>query len=172
MRRKYRIRPIWATTSREFINPRLNLFPPLPLNPWCIAESANYMIVALWKITLNLADWQKATDIAARASGRAVIMMPDIIQRLRDAYAENPAKALDLLPELFQAADERKIVELDEHTALAISAGASLIERSKQYEHGATYVYDVFGDSKEIPYRIAADALREIAEKALKERET
>lgn len=38
--------------------------------------------------------------------------MPDIIQRIRDAYSENPAKALDLLPELFQAADEEKIAVL------------------------------------------------------------
>ena len=38
--------------------------------------------------------------------------MPDIIQRLKDAYAENHAKALKLLPELFQAADEGKIIVL------------------------------------------------------------
>jgi hypothetical protein len=35
--------------------------------------------------------------------------MLDIIQRLRDTYAENPAAALKLLPELFQAADDGKI---------------------------------------------------------------
>ena len=28
--------------------------------------------------------------------------MPDIIQRIRDTYAENPAEALKLLPELFK----------------------------------------------------------------------
>ena len=38
--------------------------------------------------------------------------MPDIIQQIRDAYAENPAKAMQLLPKLFEAADEGKIVEL------------------------------------------------------------
>lgn len=38
--------------------------------------------------------------------------MSDIIQQIRDAYAENHAKALKLLPELFQAADEGKIVVL------------------------------------------------------------
>jgi len=32
--------------------------------------------------------------------------MPDIIQRLKDAYAENPAKALELLPELFKQYDD------------------------------------------------------------------
>ena len=38
--------------------------------------------------------------------------MSDIIQRLRDAYTENPASALKLLPELFQAVDEGWIAEL------------------------------------------------------------
>lgn len=38
--------------------------------------------------------------------------MSDIIQRLKDTYSENPAAALKLLPELFQAADEGKIVVL------------------------------------------------------------
>ena len=38
--------------------------------------------------------------------------MSDIIQRLKDAYAENPAAALKLLPELFQAVDDGKIIEL------------------------------------------------------------
>lgn len=37
--------------------------------------------------------------------------MSDIIQRLRDAYAENPASALKLLPKLFQTADSGKIME-------------------------------------------------------------
>lgn len=35
-----------------------------------------------------------------------------IIDQLKSAYAENPAKALNLLPELFRQADEGKIVEL------------------------------------------------------------
>ena len=38
--------------------------------------------------------------------------MSNIIQRLKDAYIANPASALAMLPELFQAADEGKIVEL------------------------------------------------------------
>ncbi|MDD3231580.1 MAG: hypothetical protein PHE09_20580 [Oscillospiraceae bacterium] len=38
--------------------------------------------------------------------------MTDIIQRLKDTYAENHAKALKLLPELFELADEGKIIEL------------------------------------------------------------
>jgi len=32
--------------------------------------------------------------------------MPNIIQQLRDTYSENPAKALEMLPELFQQYDE------------------------------------------------------------------
>jgi len=32
--------------------------------------------------------------------------MPDIIQRLKDAYIQNPASALALLPELFKQYDE------------------------------------------------------------------
>ena len=38
--------------------------------------------------------------------------MPDLIQRLRDAYTENPASALKLIPEVLQAADEGLVVEL------------------------------------------------------------
>lgn len=35
--------------------------------------------------------------------------MSDIIQRIRDAYTENPAKAIKLLPELFKQYDEGRI---------------------------------------------------------------
>ena len=97
--------------------------------------------------------------------------MPDTLQRLQMAYLYNPAEALNMLPELFQAADDGKIIFADEKTALAMGAGARAIETSKKYEYGATYVYDVFGDSKEIPYRVAADILRGTAEKALRERD-
>lgn len=38
--------------------------------------------------------------------------MSNIIQQIRDAYTENPAKAFDRLPELFKAVDDGKIVEL------------------------------------------------------------
>jgi len=38
--------------------------------------------------------------------------MPNIIQRLKDTYSENPAKALEMLPKLFKAVDNGKIVEL------------------------------------------------------------
>lgn len=35
--------------------------------------------------------------------------MPDIIQQIRDAYTNNPATALKLLPELFKQYDEERI---------------------------------------------------------------
>lgn len=38
--------------------------------------------------------------------------MPNIIQHLKDAYIANPASTLKMLPELFQAAGDGKIVEL------------------------------------------------------------
>jgi hypothetical protein len=38
--------------------------------------------------------------------------MPDIIQQIRDTYATDKAAALNMLPELFQAAEDGKIVEL------------------------------------------------------------
>ena len=38
--------------------------------------------------------------------------MPDILQRLRDAYEENPASALKLLPELFKETDENRAAGL------------------------------------------------------------
>jgi len=38
--------------------------------------------------------------------------MPDIIQRLRDTYQQNPAAALNMLPELFQAEEDGLIIEL------------------------------------------------------------
>lgn len=38
--------------------------------------------------------------------------MPDILQRLRDAYEENPASALKLLPELFKEIDENRVAGL------------------------------------------------------------
>ena len=38
--------------------------------------------------------------------------MDNIIQRLKDAYSENPAKVLELLPKLFNEVDEGKIVVL------------------------------------------------------------
>lgn len=55
--------------------------------------------------------------------------MPDILTRLRDAYAENPASALDLLSELFQSADEGKIIELgkESHQPMFVKSDALAI---------------------------------------------
>lgn len=100
--------------------------------------------------------------------------MPDIIQRLKDAYeaGENAEILHTLLPELFQAVDEGKIVKIDEQFALAMGAGARAISQSRQGKYGMTYVWDVFGKSKETPYCVAANMLEKAAENALKERET
>lgn len=38
--------------------------------------------------------------------------MPDLIQAIRDAYELNPTEALEMMPKLFQAVDDGKIVEL------------------------------------------------------------
>lgn len=38
--------------------------------------------------------------------------MSEILQRLRAVYMENPATALDMLPELFQAVDDGEVVGL------------------------------------------------------------
>lgn len=61
-----------------------------------------------------------------------------------------------------QAAELIHAVILDEGLALAMSAGARSIEQSAG-KRGSTYIFDVFGDSKEIPYALAAKALRDIA---------
>jgi hypothetical protein len=51
-------------------------------------------------------------DFAVMARERMAILMSDIIQRLRDTYASNPAAALNLLPELFKQYDEGLIKAL------------------------------------------------------------
>lgn len=96
--------------------------------------------------------------------------MPDIIQHLKDAYSENPAKALELLPELFKQYNDGKIVNVNEQLALAMDAGARTINQGKQGKYGMIYVRDIFGECKEIPYCIAAKRLEESAEKALEDK--
>ena len=61
------------------------------------------------------------------------ILMPDIIQQIRDAYAENHAKALKLLPELFQAADEGKIIEAPTQTVYELVGVWCRICRANHY---------------------------------------
>ena len=96
---------------------------------------------------------------------------------LHDRYDEDPkhmicAEAAEQIKKLCEEIDTLKKQKPDEKLSLAMSAGARAIEQSRQYEHGATYIYDVFGKSKEIPYRIAAKVLRETAEAALEKEET
>lgn len=113
--------------------------------------------------------------------------MPNIIQRIRDAYADNPATALKLLPELFKAVDDGKIIELPckYGDIVYLLGGKSFspfrvccvswncgIERGK--EHFQIYLEDDFYDKA---YRNFSDIgktvflTRESAEAALQERE-
>lgn len=97
--------------------------------------------------------------------------MPDIFSELSEAMsAQDNARILHrLLPELIQMHDGGKIVEINKQFALAMGAGARAIDQNKQGIYGMTYVHDVFGDSEEIPYRVAADVLRNTSEATLKE---
>lgn len=120
--------------------------------------------------------------------------MSDILSRLRDAYTENPASALTLLPELFQSADEGKIVELpckvgdtinrfkwdngkfdivsDVVTRIHMNLrGITVYTKSKFYPI-KTKEYD-FAPVKQYPNALADFYIgsREAAEAALKERE-
>ena len=92
--------------------------------------------------------------------------MNNILQRIQDAYRRNPAEALQLMPQLCDAIG-KTVIELDEKTALAMAAGARATETSKQYKSGATYIYDIFGDHKEITFYESAGILRAISEAAL-----
>jgi hypothetical protein len=60
---------------------------------------------------LSRLDWLKTADIAEQVREKRIIVN-NIIQRLKDAYSENPAKVLELLPELFKQYEEGKIVVL------------------------------------------------------------
>ena len=68
--------------------------------------------------------------------------------------------------ELGKADQDGRVVVLDEKTALSIAAGARAIATSKRL-CGASYIRDVFRESKKISYFEAANILYEIAEKAL-----
>lgn len=59
--------------------------------------------------------------------------MPDIIQQIRDTYAENPAAALKLLPELLKAADEGKIIEAPTQTVYELEGVWCRICRANHY---------------------------------------
>jgi hypothetical protein len=56
--------------------------------------------------------------------------MPDIIQRLRDTYAENPAAALELLPELFKQYNDGQIEAISSKAISAEDRQDALLCRS------------------------------------------
>ena len=60
------------------------------------------------------------------------------------------------------------VIIVDEKTASAMNAGASAIEKD-EFLMMADYVYSPFKKPKVISYRRAAEILRELARKALKE---
>jgi hypothetical protein len=66
---------------------------------------------------------------------------------------------LDRLSAICQAEREGRCVVLDEQLAMAMCAGARAIEQRGR----GTYVWDVLGNPKEMPYVEAAKALRSIA---------
>ena len=115
--------------------------------------------------------------------------MPDIIQRLKDAYIVNPAEALAMLPELFQAADGGKIVELPCKVGdmlFCVKAGKIQececwgFQTYKRLLENSVYIYDPETEPTEQDlYQVPTSSIgktvfltREAAEKALKERET
>lgn len=111
-----------------------------------------------------------------------VILMSDLIQRLRSAYSENPAAALDMLPELFQAAGEGKIIELgkESHQPMFVKNDAIDIFGGWNDATGAipsatSWYYEAQGVIEEIAAMafgagIFYESEREAAEAALKER--
>lgn len=109
--------------------------------------------------------------------------MPDLIQRLRSAYAENPATTLDMLPELFRAADDGKVIELgkESHQPMFVKSDALAIfdewnNVTGAIPHGISWYYEAQGVIEEVSAMafgagIFYESERESAEKALKERE-
>lgn len=106
--------------------------------------------------------------------------MPDIIQRLKDAYAENPAKALELLPELFKQYDDGLIPVLPckPHTFVwyigeggAIHGDYKLLGTVTQY---GKMVYIVYHGATPYEHKLVDEVYFtfEAAEAALKERKT
>lgn len=100
--------------------------------------------------------------------------MSDIIQRLKDAYAENPAASLKLLPELFQAADEGRIVEAPIQTVYELEGVWCRICRANHYRIKKKLLgEDIFFSEEAAKARenCLREREREAAEAALKERE-
>lgn len=102
--------------------------------------------------------------------------MPDIIQRIRDAYSDNPATALKLLPELFKAVDDGKIVELPfiamiERTIIDGKFKQSAKLQAFNGRYGVVYTDKKKWGSPLIDICSDRTYDRESAEAALKERE-
>jgi hypothetical protein len=83
--------------------------------------------------------------------------MGDILSRLRDAYSENPASALTLLSELFQAQDEGKIIELgkESHQPMFVKSDALAIfdewnDATGAIPRGISWYYEAQGVIEEI----------------------
>lgn len=89
--------------------------------------------------------------------------MDNIIQRLKDAYSENPAKALELLPELFHQYQEGKIVELP--CALGTTVYFP-VDKGTKYEMVMCKSFEL-SDVKSLNKTVFLT--REAAEKALRE---
>lgn len=110
-----------------------------------------------------------------------------IIDQLKIYYAENPAKALNLLPELFKAEKDGLIIELPckvgdtVYRVVTLVSGKSLIVEGKMIEYAINRSGKEFYFSEETRYHdIWCDSeyfgktvflTREAAEKALKESE-
>lgn len=76
--------------------------------------------------------------------------------------------AIDAIAPLDRQRDKDPCEIKDEKLFLAMCAGARAIEQNKRL-FGKTYVYDIFGDPKEISFYEASKILRENAYKELEE---
>lgn len=115
--------------------------------------------------------------------------MPDLIQRLRDTYASNPAAALKMIPEVIQAEEDGKIVELPckvGDTVYFIKSAFSMAAFPIEAKHVSIRGIDCDGEVmyaaitsyNKIERRFTSNDIgktvfltREAAEQALKERE-
>ena len=92
--------------------------------------------------------------------------IPRMVYRLAE-YEDSNLTPTEVA-ELAQAKADGRVVVLDEQLALSMCAGARAIETSRKF-YGTIYAYDIFGNQREIPYKVAAQKLRGEAEKELKE---
>lgn len=99
-----------------------------------------------------------------------VTLMPDIIQQIRDTYATDKAKALNMLPKLFKAVDDGKIIELPCNKETGAKRWCAF---SGVYDCPLRNIKDAYCyESLMLGYCPRKHKPREAAEAALKERET